>query len=104
MTLNKKLFYQHLKSFTTNKLPIYISMPIDSDGRYRINLSEDRITSMKIKFNPNFTLQIIDTTKSGYYKYLCDDICFNLIDKHITSDYQLYKFINSLIEQYIKVE
>lgn len=101
MILNKKLFYQYLKSFINTQKPIYISMPLTSDGRYRINLSEDRITSMKIKFNPNFTLQIIDTTKSGYHKYLCDDINFNLIDENIKTDYQLYKFINSTISKYI---
>lgn len=101
MKLNKKIFYAQLKSFSSNKLPIYISMPIDTDSKYRINLSEDRITSMKINFNTNFTLQIIDSTKTGYEKYICPDFQFNLIDENIQSDYQ---FINNLLKKYISKE
>lgn len=104
MKLNKKLFYEQLKKFSNNKLPIYISMTTDTNSKYRINLSEDRITSMKIKFNPNFTLQILDTSKSGYKKYICKDISFNLKNENINSDYKLYKFINSLLEKYINEE
>lgn len=104
MKLNKKLFYEQLKSFANNKLPIYVSMRIDIKSKYRINLSEDRITSMKINFNPNFTLQILDTSKSGYKQYICKDIFFNLKSENINSDYQLYKFINSLLEKYINEE
>ena len=101
MKLNKKLFYQQLKLFSTNKLPIYISMQIDIDSKYHINLSEDRITTMKMNFNPNFTLQILDSTKSGYEKYLCNDIVFNLAEEGIKTDYQLYKFVNNLVEKNI---
>lgn len=104
MKLNKKIFYEQLKRFSTNHLPIYISMLIDIDSKYKINLSENRITTMKKNFNPNFTMQIIDTTKSGYNKYVCNDIEFNLVDEEVHSDYQLYKFINSLLEKYINKE
>lgn len=104
MKLNKKDFYAQLKPFASTKLPIYISMPIDTNSKYRINLSEDRITTMKIKFNPNFTLQILDTSKAGYKKYICKDISFNLKNENINSDYKLYKFINSLLEKYINEE
>ena len=103
MKLNKKLFYEHLKSFSNNNLPISISMTTE-DYKYRINLSEDRITTMKINFNPNFIMQILDTSKTGYEKYVCPDIEFNLIDKDIKTDYQLYKFVNNLIGKYIDKE
>lgn len=79
-------------------------MPIDIGSKYKINLSENRITSMKINFNPNFTLQILDTSKTGYEKYVCNDIEFSLLDESIKTDYQLYKFVNSLLEKYINEE
>lgn len=104
MKLNKKLFYEQLKNFSSNKLPIYISMTIDINSKYKINLSENRITSMKLDFNSNFTMQIIDTTKTGYEKYVCPDIEFDLLAEGIKTDYQLYKFVNNLIEKYISKE
>lgn len=104
MKLNKKIFYEQLKKFSNNKLPIYVSMLIDVNSKYRINLSENRITSMKINFSPNFNLQILDTSKTGYEKYVCNDIEFSLLEEGIKTDYQLYKFVNSLLEKYISKE
>ena len=100
--LNKELFYEQLKQFAINKLPIYISMPININSKYKINLSENRITSEKVNFNTDFNLQVLDTTKSGYNKYLCNDISFNLIKEGITSDYKLYKHINKILENLLE--
>lgn len=100
--LNKLKFYEQLKQFATNKLPIYISMPINSDSKYRINLSENRITSAKKQFDTSFTIQILDMTKTGYEKYVYKDIEFNLIQENIRTDYQLYKYIENLLKEKIK--
>ena len=66
-------------------------MSINENSKYSIILDENRLAN---KINHNYTLQIFDRTKSGYEKYLCKDIEFNLIKENIRSDYQLYKFIN----------
>lgn len=97
--LDKNKFYEQLKQFTNKYIPIFIMMPINSNSKYSIILDENRL---KHKIDHNYTLQIFDRTKSGCKKYLCKDINFNLIQENITSDYQLYKFINRKIQEVIK--
>lgn len=97
MILDKKIFYKQLKSYTNKYIPIFIIMPIKEKSKYKIILDECRTTNDKIKLD--FLLQIIDSTKSGFEKYMCKDISFNLINENIRSDYQLYKFINRKIEE-----
>lgn len=97
--LDKKKFYEQLKQFNNKYIPIFIMMPINKDSKYSIVLDENRLAK---KIDHNYTLQIFDRTKSGYEKYLCKDINFNLIEENIRSDYQLYKFINKKINEVIK--
>ena len=96
--LDKNKFYEQLKRFNNKYIPIFIMMPINADSKYSIVLDENRIAQ---KISHNYTLQIFDRTKSGYEKYLCKDINFNLIEENIRSDYQLYKFINKKINEVI---
>lgn len=88
--LDKIKFYEQLKRFNNKYIPIFIMMPVNSDSKYSIILDENRVGQ---KITHNYTLQIFDRTKSGYEKYLCKDIEFNLINENIKTDYQLYKFI-----------
>lgn len=99
MKLDKIKFYEQLKRFNNKYIPIFIMMPINKESKYSIILDENRIAQ---KINHNYTLQIFDRTKSGYEKYLCKDINFNLIEENIRSDYQLYKYINKKINEEIK--
>lgn len=94
--LDKNKFYEQLKRFNNKYIPIFIMMSINENSKYSIILDENRLTN---KINHNYTLQIFDRTKSGYEKYLCKDIEFNLIKENIRSDYQLYKFINKKISE-----
>lgn len=94
--LDKNKFYEQLKRFNNKFIPIFIMMPINEQSQYSIILDENRIAQ---KIDHNYTLQIFDRTKSGYEKYLCKDIEFNLIKENIKSDYQLYKFINRKINE-----
>lgn len=94
--LDKNKFYEQLKRFNNKYIPIFIMMPINENSKYSIILDENRIAQ---KIEHNYTLQIFDRTKSGYEKYLCKDIEFNLIKENIRSDYQLYKFINKKISE-----
>ena len=91
--LDKNKFYEQLKH-TKQYIPIYVSMKINNNSKYSIILEENRNTISKEKFSLNFILQIIDRSKIGYEKYVCEDIIFNLLEENIKSDYQLYKFIN----------
>lgn len=95
--LDKKMFYKQLKSFTNKHIPIFIQMPINPTSQYSIILDEFRTSGGKIK--NDYTLQIINRMKTGYKKYMCKDIEFNLIQENIFSDYQLYKFINNKINE-----
>ncbi len=88
--LDKIKFYEQLKRFNNKYIPIFIMMPINSNSKYSIILDENRVRQ---KITHDYTLQIFDRTKSGYEKYLCNDIEFNLINENIKTDYQLYKFI-----------
>lgn len=97
MKLNKNKFYEQLKQFNNKYIPIFIMMPIEN-SRYSIVLDENRLTN-KTSHDHNYTLQIFDRTKSGYDKYLCKDIEFNLVNENIKSDFQLYKFINKKINE-----
>lgn len=97
--LDKIKFYEQLKQFDNKYIPIFIMMPINTNSKYSIILDENRFAQ---KIEHNYTLQIFDRTKSGYEKYLCEDINFNLIKENIRSDYQLYKFINKKINEVIK--
>lgn len=94
--LDKNKFYEQLKRFNNKYIPIFIMMQINENSKYSIILDENRLAN---KINHNYTLQIFDRTKSGYEKYLCKDIEFNLIKENIRSDYQLYKFINKKISE-----
>lgn len=96
--LDKTKFYEQLKQFSNKYIPIFIMMPINENSKYSIVLDENRFAQ---KIDHNYTLQIFDRTKSGYAKYLCKDINFNLVEENIKSDYQLYKFINKKIEEVI---
>lgn len=95
--LDKKMFYQQLKNFRNKYIPIFVQMPINLNSNINISLSENRLSSGKITHDYN--LQIYDRTVSGFKKYKCKDIDFNLIDKNIFSDYQLYKYINNKLKE-----
>ncbi len=92
--LDKIKFYEQLKRFNNKYIPIFIMMSINSNSKYSIILDENRVGQ---KITHDYTLQIFDRTKSGYEKYLCNDIEFNLINENIKTDYQLYKFIDKKI-------
>ena len=96
--LDKNKFYEQLKRFNNKYIPIFIMMPI-GNSNYSIILDENRIAQ---KIEHNYTLQIFDRTKTGYEKYLCKDIDFNLLKENIRSDYQLYKFISKKINEVVK--
>lgn len=95
--LDKNLFYSLLKQYKNKYIPIFIQMPININSHIKISLSEERLSGGNITHNYN--LQIYDSTISGYQKYKCKDIEFNLIQENIFSDYQLYKFINKKIQE-----
>lgn len=98
--LDKKKFYEQLKQFTNKYIPIFIDMRVNENSKYKIILDEYRTTVDK-NMKLDFTLQIIDTTKNGYEKYICKDINFNLVKEGITSDYQLYKHIDKILREKI---
>lgn len=99
--LDKKEFYSQIKKycnpFLKNK-PININMKINDNSKYKIILDEYWITTDGSRGN-DFILQIIDTTKDGYKKYLCSDIRFNIDEENIFSDFQMYKLINKKIQE-----
>ena len=99
--LDKKQFYAQLKN-TRKGIPIYISMYINEKSKYLINLCEYRITTQPEKISKDFYLQIIDTSKKGYEKYMCRDIQVDLIAQNIDSDYKLYKFIDKKLQEILK--
>lgn len=92
--INKKHFYEQLKSFNNPNIPISIYTDINKD--YKIVLEEERTS--REKFNGNFVMQIIDKNKNGYEKHIANDIRFNLQKEKISSDYQLYKWVNNKIK------
>lgn len=98
--LDKNKFYEQLKH-TKKYIPIYISMKVNSNSKYSINLTENRITTSKEKFSLNFTLQVINNEKSGYEKYVCKDIEFNLLNENVKTDYQLYKYVDKILKEKI---
>lgn len=100
--LDKNKFYEQLKRFTNKYIPIFITMPINNDSKYSIILDEFRTSGGKITHE--YTLQIYDRTKSGYEKYICKEINFNLINENIRTDYQLYKFITKKINKVLEIK
>ena len=98
MRLDKQNFYKILKRFASSSLPIEVNMRINGNNDYAIILNEVRNTIDNVQ-TYNFVLQIIDTRKTGYEKYICDDITFNLLDENINTDFRLYKFINIKINE-----
>ena len=102
--LNKNEFYSQIKKYCNPFLrssPININMRINEDNKYKIILDEFWVTSDGSRGN-DFVLQIIDTTKSGYEKYACNDIKFNLDEEKIYTDFQMYKFINKKLEEVLE--
>lgn len=100
--LDKNKFYEQLKCFTNKYIPISIQMPLNKESRYSIILDEFRTSVGKITHD--YTLQIYDRTKTGYEKYMCKDINFNLINENISSDYQLYKFILKKVNEILEAK
>lgn len=94
--LDKNKFYEQLKLAKHKYVPIFIQMPI-GESKYSIILDEFRNTTDKLEHQ--YILQIFDRTISGYKKYICKDIKFNLLNEKITSDYKLYRFINKKIQE-----
>lgn len=102
--LNKQEFYSQIKKYCNPFLKhhaINIYMRINENSKYKILLEEHWITTDGSRGN-DFTLQIIDTTKEGYEKYVCDDITFNLDTENIYTDFQMYKFINKKLNEVLK--
>lgn len=102
--LNKNEFYSQIKKYCNPFLrssPININMQINEDSKYKIILDEFWVTSDGSRGN-DFILQIIDTSKSGYEKYVCNDIKFNLDEEKIYTDFQMYKFINKKLEEVLE--
>lgn len=100
--LDKNKFYEQLKRFTNKYIPIFIQMPLNEESKYSIILDEYRTSGAKATHD--YTLQIYDRTKSGYEKYMCKDINFNLINENIKSDYQLYKFISKKVHAILEAK
>lgn len=101
LKLNKQEFYSQIKKYCNPFLkhcPININMEINENSKYRIILDEYWVTTDGSKGN-DFTLQIIDTTKQGYEKYVCNDITFNLDTEKIYTDFQMYKWLNKKINE-----
>ena len=102
--LDKNEFYRQIKKYCNPFLkssPININMRINEDSKYKIILDEFWVTSDGSRGN-DFVLQIIDTTKSGYEKYVCNDIKFNLDTEKIYTDFQIYKFINKKLAEVLE--
>lgn len=102
--LNKNEFYRQIKKYCNPFLkssPININMRINEDSKYKIILDEFWVTSDGSRGN-DFVLQIIDTTKNGYEKYVCDDIRFNLDTEKIFTDFQMYKWINKKLKEILE--
>lgn len=97
--VNKKYFYEQLKSFNNPNIPI--SIYTDINNKYRLIIEENRTS--RGKFDGNFVMQIIDKNKIGHERHVTNDIEFNLQKEKISSDYQLYKWVNNKIKT-IKVK
>lgn len=102
MKINKKLFYEQLKGYANEfkrTLPIRLCLDIENTT-FQMLVEENRNSTMK--FDGKFVIQIYDIYKRGMHRYVCDDIYIDLYKEKIRTDYQFYKFLNSLIDKYVK--
>ena len=103
--LNKKWFYENLKSFDNPSLLIYIDMTLDKNKfRYRLHFSWDN-KKPNGKFNPIMSAQLLDITKQGSKKYVAKDLIWDCQKEDTTTSYKLYKlykFLNKWIENAIR--
>lgn len=100
--LDKKWFYEHLKSFSNPSLPIYIDMTLDKNNlRYRIHFCWEN-KRHNGKFNPIMSAQLLDITKQGLKRYVTKDLMWDCQKEDTTTAYKLYKFLNRWIEDAIR--
>ena len=100
--LNKQWFYEQLKPFKNKHLPIFFDTTLNKTNlRYRIIFSW---TSKKPNgdFNPLMSCQLIDTYKQGSKKYVVPDLIFDCVKEKVTTDYKLFKYLSSWIDEALK--
>ena len=103
--LDKKLFYQYLKTESNidNKYkPIFFFMPISSKELYYELVFDFTSHKPDGSFNPIMHAQFIDKRQNGIKKYIVPDLHFDCIKEKITTDYKLYKYLNAWITKALK--
>lgn len=100
--LDKKWFYENLKRYANKHIPIFMDISLSqTDLRYRIIYSWTNILPDG-RFNPMMSCQLIDTTKGGMYKYVVPDLYFDSIKEGVTTDYKLYKYLSTWVDESLK--
>lgn len=96
--LDKKLFYEKLKSFTNKHTGIFF---FHDFGHYTL-VFDWRNLKANGEFNPIMFAQIIDRLKSGSKRYVTKDLVWNCLELNTTTDYKLYKFLRDWIQKSIE--
>lgn len=100
--LDKKLFYQQLKteSNTKNKhKPIFFFTAISLKEPYYELVFDFKSHRPDGSFNSIMHAQLIDKRRNGIKKYVVPDLHIDCIKEKTTTDYKLYKYLDTWITQ-----
>ena len=104
--LDKKIFYQNLKSKSNcqNKYkPIFFFMPISSTELHYELVFDFTSHKPNGDFNPIMLAQLIDKRENDFKKYIVPDLIWNCLETNTTTDYKLYKFLDEWITKSLLV-
>ena len=90
--LDKKKFYQKLKPFANKHLPINFFFRFGGHYEIVFNWQGEKPNG---DFNPMMYAQLIDSNISGSKKYVVPDLIFDCQKEGATTDYKLFKFLDS---------
>lgn len=94
--LDKKLFYDAFNGLKNKYLPISINIPINKNTPY-VHLSFYwNSQTINGRFNPIMTASLIDVRND---KNISKDLVFDCLEEQVTTDFKLYKKLNSWITE-----
>lgn len=94
--LDKKLFYDSLNGFKNKYLPISINIPINKNTPYVCLSFYWNSQTINGRFNPIMTASLIDVRSD---KNISNDLVFDCLKEQVTTDFKLYKKLNSWITE-----
>ena len=94
--LDKQTFYNAFTGFENKHLPISINIPVNKNIPYiRLSFYWNSQTTNG-RFNPIMTASLIDVRND---KNISKDLVFDCLEEQVTTDFKLYKKLNSWITE-----